>query len=356
VSFAVVFATHDHWDDHAAFAAVIAAELRPEHVVGSMTDAVIGDGCECEGQAGVSIFAASLPDSIVEVRHLRAKSTEHGIAILGARLPNRAGRQPAPCVVMADPFTMDSKQLIEELGALGYLAVGGLTSGAGTPGEHRLLIDGRVVNEGAVVASIEPAATHVMVAQGCVPIGPEMVVTDAERNIIHQLAGRSATERLQEVLAALSPPERALASGGLLVGLVIDENRPEYRPGDYLVRGVLRADSASGDIAIGDEARIGQTLRFHVRDRSSADQDLRDALRTAPGRGDAIGGGLVFTCNGRGRSLFRENDHDAALIARELGPVPMAGMFCNGEIGPVGGVNFLHTYTATMLLFMQDSA
>jgi small ligand-binding sensory domain FIST len=28
--------------------------------------------------------------------------------------------------------------------------------------------------------------------------------------------------------------------------------------------------------------------------------------------------------------------------------VPVAGFFCNGEFGPVAGVNFLHGYTASV--------
>ena len=32
-------------------------------------------------------------------------------------------------------------------------------------------------------------------------------------------------------------------------------------------------------------------------------------------------------------------------------PHPSAGFFCNGEIGPVGGRNFVHGYTASAALF-----
>jgi len=32
-------------------------------------------------------------------------------------------------------------------------------------------------------------------------------------------------------------------------------------------------------------------------------------------------------------------------------PIPLAGMFCAGEIGPVGGQNFLHGFTASLALF-----
>jgi small ligand-binding sensory domain FIST len=36
-----------------------------------------------------------------------------------------------------------------------------------------------------------------------------------------------------------------------------------------------------------------------------------------------------------------------------MGPIPVAGFFAQGEIGPVGGRNFLHGYTASVALFSQ---
>jgi small ligand-binding sensory domain FIST len=53
--------------------------------------------------------------------------------------------------------------------------------------------------------------------------------------------------------------------------------------------------------------------------------------------------------------MFDGPDHDAAAVAEELGPVPTAGLFCNGEIGPVGHKNFLHGFTATMAIFLAPS-
>jgi small ligand-binding sensory domain FIST len=49
--------------------------------------------------------------------------------------------------------------------------------------------------------------------------------------------------------------------------------------------------------------------------------------------------------------MFGAPHHDAEAIREELGDVPAAGLFCNGEIGPVGGRSFLHGFTATMVLF-----
>ena len=46
-------------------------------------------------------------------------------------------------------------------------------------------------------------------------------------------------------------------------------------------------------------------------------------------------------------------DYLAAALESALG-VPAGGFFCAGEIGPVGGRNFLHGFTATMAVFPRD--
>jgi small ligand-binding sensory domain FIST len=134
---------------------------------------------------------------------------------------------------------------------------------------------------------------------------------------------------------------------------VIDENKPVYERGDFLIRGLLGADHSSGALAVGDRPRVGQTVRFHVRDARSADEDLNEtlALQAAALAGRRPSGALLFTCNGRGRHMFSVADHDAGALAHTLGGAPVSGFFCAGEIGPVGGRNFLHGFTATIALF-----
>ena len=152
--------------------------------------------------------------------------------------------------------------------------------------------------------------------------------------------------RLQELAAAVSDEERELLRRGLHMGLVVDEHKAEFGRGDFLVRNVLGADQESGALAVGDRVAVGQTVQFHVRDAAAADEDLRELLGGVDARAT-----LVFTCNGRGRHLFGVPDHDAGLVDELLGPIPAAGAFCAGEIGPVGGRNFLHGFTASLALF-----
>jgi small ligand-binding sensory domain FIST len=180
-----------------------------------------------------------------------------------------------------------------------------------------------------------------------------MTVTAAEGHVIAELAGRPAIQTLRDVIYELPTAERELISHGLLLGVVVDGDKPDYLHGDFLVRGLVGADADEGSIAVGTDVRPGQVVRLHARDAESADRDLREALglrRTALG-GAAPAGALVFTCNGRGRSMFGVPDHDAEAIGDELDDAPSAGFFAAGEIGPVGGSSFLHGFTATVAVF-----
>jgi small ligand-binding sensory domain FIST len=138
----------------------------------------------------------------------------------------------------------------------------------------------------------------------------------------------------------------------LHVGRVINEYQDEFHRGDFLVRNVMGVDQESGAIAITDRVRVGQTVQFHVRDAASADEDLHELLQIdLSAHEKKPGGALLFTCNGRGSRLFPEPHHDARAIRSEAGAVPLAGFFAAGELGPIGGQNFIHGFTASVVLF-----
>jgi small ligand-binding sensory domain FIST len=192
----------------------------------------------------------------------------------------------------------------------------------------------------------EDVPVRAVVSQGCRPIGTPLTVTGAERNLVFELAGQPAMARLQELVEAATDAERDLMRNGLHLGVVVDEHKLDFSRGDFLVRNVLGADQQTGAVAIGDNVEVGTTLQFHVRDADAADDDLRALLNGV--HGDAA---ILFTCNGRGRNLFSVPNHDAGTVEELLGPVPLAGAFCAGEIGPVGGRNFLHGFTASVAVF-----
>ena len=352
VDLAFLFLSAAHIDDAEDALEAALEELEPEQLIGCVAEGVVGRSRELEGGLGAAVWAATLPGGRVETFHAVAFETDEGVAVAGVPPFDEADL----VTMLADPFTFPTggflSKLNEEADAPVPL-VGGLAAGGGEPEAQALFHDGRVVTDGAVGAVVYGTSVRTLVSQGCAPVGSDSVITSAEENIVHELAGKPALERLRSELQTLTPEQQRLAaSGGVLAGLVIDENRSEYRRGDYLMRGLIGADEESGAIAIGEPVRVGQTLRFHVRDAHSADEDLRAGLADVVDGGRAAGA-LLFTCNGRGSNMFATPDHDARAVAEALRGDALAGFFCAGEIGPVGGKPFLHGFTATAAVFLN---
>jgi len=259
-------------------------------------------------------------------------------------------------IVFADAFAFDGNTFLAGLNQAypGMPVVGGLASAASEPGDNILILDGQEMHEGLVgVCLTGNLRVETIVSQGCRPIGETFIVTKAQRNIIYELAGRPFYKVLEEVLNNGTDYDRHLAQEAIFVGIAMNEYKEKFQRGDFLIRAVLGVDPESGAGAVGDYMRVGQTVQFHLRDAKTANEDIHELLKQykIKKQPTAAHGAFVFSCNGRGINLFKERDHDIRIIQHHLGPVPAAGFFCAGEIGPVGGINFLHGFTNSMALF-----
>jgi len=350
----IVFAAADHLEHAPEVLEIVHSRLRPAALIGCGANGVIGAGRELEGGPGAVVWALSAPGAAIEPMALTSVPVDGGVALGG--LPEDPAELGDAMIVLADPASFSTDALLAHLNEArpAMSVLGGLASAA-IEGSACLFLDDGVVAEGAVACSLGGVEILPCVSQGAVPVGPEMTVTGAEGNLVTELASKPALERLREVIEDLDLREQTLAAEGLLLGIVIDENQPEYERGDFLVRPIAGVDPETGAVAVANMMRVGQTVRVHVRDAGSASDDLRDALSTrALALGDAgAAGSLVFSCNGRGSHMFDGPGHDAEMIDDVLG-APAAGFFCAGEIGPVGGRNFLHGFTATMAVFPRD--
>jgi small ligand-binding sensory domain FIST len=350
VDLAFLFLSSAHLDEVEVAAEAVREELAPRHLLGCVAEGVVAGVRELEHGPAVAVWAGALQGAEIECFHAVAVQTDDGIAVAG--FPELD--DPGLVALIVDPFTFPAAPFLTSLNEEYERVplVGGIAAGGRRSGVQALILDDTSHGEGAVGAVISGPPVFTVVSQGCRPIGREAVITRCEGNVVNELAGKRALERLRTEIAALSFEEQALAARGLLVGLVIDENRPEYDAGDFLMRGLLGADKASGALVLGERVRVGQTLRFFVRDAASADADLQRTLAGAP-RGGRPAGALLFTCNGRGTNMFPAPDHDARIVAAALGTQALAGFFCGGELGPVGGKAFLHGFTATLAIFLE---
>ena len=357
IDVAFLFISAHHADQAEALSHALRTTLAPETLVGCTGEGVIATGREVETGTAATLWAAHLPG--VSTRPLRLSfSSVHDHFSLIEWPTSDFAAEPAPVMMLfADPFStpmQDVLTVIEERYP-GTRTLGGLSGGGQDLGENRLFLDGEIYADGLVgVALSGNIAVRTVISQGCRPIGDRFIVTKAEHNVIQELGGIPALHCLQTVFGQLSADERALAQRALHIGIAMDEQRAQFTRGDFLIRNLIGADQQTGAIVIGDVVQEGQTVQFQVRDAQSADEDLH-ALLAAPHLTAASKplGALLFSCCGRGKGLFGAPDHDASVLSEHLGTIPLAGFFAQGEVGPVGGRNFLHGYTASIAIFSE---
>lgn len=356
---AVLFASSSYESDFAELIEQAQQALRSRVLIGCSGQGVIGPSKEIEGEPALAILALSLPDAVLAARHLSQAELEQCESADGAReLLGVPLDDVSAWILLADPFTLDAERLLSVLSGAypGVPLLGGMASGdMGTRRTH-LFLDRQVHVDGVLALAVGgPLTIRSIVSQGCNPIGRPWTITGAQNQIIDSIAGRPALEVLTETIEQLPAEERQRAQQNLLIGLAMDEYREDFGRGDFLIRNLLGVDRESGAIAVSALPREGQTLQFQMRDAAAADEDLRHLLEeemAAMPAGGSIAA-LLWSCNGRGQGLFGSPDHDAKAIADILGPIPLAGFFCNGEIGPVGSMNYLHGFTASIALFSK---
>jgi small ligand-binding sensory domain FIST len=307
---AIVFASGLHLLAPEALLEAVHEALLPEDLVGCGAGGGIGPEREIEDGTAVSIWAAHLGDGAATAFHAAVEEIEEGAGALTG-MPELGGS--AGVILLADPATFPTDAVLSFLSDTTptISLLGGLASGRS--GDGAVLFMGEdVLEEGAVGVRLDGVEMLPCVSQGAAPIGPELTITSADGNVIDELAGRPALEMLRETIESLPSEELEMVQGGLLMGIVVDANKPDYVQGDFLVRGLVGADPATGKVAVAADVHPGQVVRLHARDAISADRDLREALEvrmTALG-GRAPAGALLFACNGRGRDMFQIDAED----------------------------------------------
>jgi small ligand-binding sensory domain FIST len=322
-------------------------------LIGCSAGGVIGGGTEIEQQAGVSLTAAVLPQVQLTPFHL----TTDAVPDWPRHITLASDSEPH-FLLLADPFTFDPEMFLQELDRVHPAGrkIGGLASCGRQPGENALFLGHETHGAGLVgVALSGNIQVDTIVAQGCRPIGQPMFVTKCQRNLVWELDGQPAVEVLQRVYQQLEPADQELARHSLFLGVVMNEHQQEYRQGDFLIRNLVGLDQARGVLAIGAILREGAVVQFHLHDATTSAEDLKQLLTAYTGASAGVrpAGALLFSCLGRGIHLYGTPDHDSDAFRHHLGPVPLGGFFCNGEIGPVQGSTFLHGYTSAFGLFKR---
>ncbi len=369
---ALVFASASYASDLPRLLPLLRQKLRALHWLGCLGGGVVGAGTdgvphELEREPGLSVTLLRLPGAQL-----------HPFVINGGELPDLDGpadpwlellgagdnpeitRQLAgsrSMLLLVDPGCPAINDLVNGLDYACPAAakVGGIAGSHSAP--HGSLLFGEQVCGGAVGCLIDGGwALEPVVAQGCRPIGPVLEVEQAQRNVVLQVSEggsrqSSPVAALQAILTELSPEDRELVKHSLFLGVArrdfsLVDGEGEMQAA-FLVRNLIGVDPRNGAVAVGERMRVGQQVQFHLRDGDTSRQELEQLLRAQAKRPSEPLAGFLFACLGRGKGLYGHPDGDAGPCHTIFPGMPLAGAFCNGEIGPVGGSTHLHGYTAS---------
>lgn len=369
---ALVFASTAYASDLTRLLPLLRQELRSRHWIGAAGGGVVGtlpDGsaAEIEKTPSLSVTLLQLPGSEITAVEL---STETLPDLDGAakQWQDWSGIQPEHCrsqILLIDPTSNNINDLISGLDYAfpGAATIGGIACPHNAP-HGSLLIDDRVVT-GAVICSIGGDwRLDTVVAQGCRPIGPVFSIEKVQRNVLLELSDGERRDTpvacLQRVLADLNSEDRERVRHSLFLGierrnLQLNPEHPAESEGAFLVRNLIGVDPKNGAVAVADRVRPGMNVQFQLREADASREEALSLLKAAATTDErAPVFGLLMACLGRGQGLFGVPDGDVTLGRQVMPSLPMAGAFCNGEIGPVAGSTHLHGYTACWGLLRQD--
>jgi small ligand-binding sensory domain FIST len=309
------------------------------HWVGTAGMGICATGREYLDEPAMAAMVGDFePDSF---RVFSGIATEGDVSVAALKCGNAASNF---AIVHADPHNPHVARLVGALAEKmesGFL-VGGLTS---SRRRNPQIADG--VTEGGLsgVGFTDGVTVATRLTQGCSPIGPKRVITACQRNVIVSIDGEPALDVFKEDIGEILARDLNRVGGHIFAGLPISGSDT----GDYLVRNLVGIDPAHKLIAIGDLVEPGTGILFCRRDGGTARDDMvrmlesiRQGLFTQPG------GGVYYSCLGRGEGLFGRDSAELKMIREALGEFPLVGFFCNGEISH----NRLYGYTGVLTLFV----
>ena len=382
---ALVFVSLAFASEYQRLAPLLQAELPDTHLIGCSGSGVIGmdDGFpeEVERGAAISLTVAYLPDVDIKQFHL----TESDLPDLDSppsrwsQLLDVVPESDPSFILIADPFSSGTSELLQGMD-FAYpesVKVGGLAGVESMSRQSGLFCGDQLHRDGIVGFALSgEIAIEAIVAQGCRPIGELYRVSEGEGNVMLKLAedsdedgvlAQTPLEVLQNIFQDMEDEERELAQNALFIGVAQSGFKPRLKQGDFLIRTLVGVDPRNGAIAVADKIRPGMRIQFHIRDAQTSAEDLENMLRryrverlennldsSRPKLSPV--GALLFSCTGRGEALYDEPNYDSDLFERYLGPLPIGGFFCNGEIGPVGTTTFLHGFTSVFGICCKPSA
>ncbi len=329
-------------------------------LIGCSGRGVIGRGREVEARPALALAGAVMPEVDLVPFYLpshRLPAEDAGLAEWERALGVRAESAPH-FLLFAEARALALEPLLGQLDRAfpSALKVGGVASG-GLRGDV-LYLGACAYRSGVVgVALAGNIEIDCLVSHGCRPIGDPLFVTRCRGSLVFELDGRPAAAVLKEIYENASEKDRKLFRRALCLGLARASGVVDVGTASYVVRDVVGLDEETGAIAVAARVAANEVVQFHVRDARTSAVELDTRLaRYARESRRRPEGALLFSCVGRGMSMYGCTDHDTNVFRARLGNVPLGGFFCNGEIATAGSGTAVHGYTSSFALFRSRAA
>ena|GEM_PF-1465605 len=347
------------------------ALLKPGVQIGVTSDRILTGSREVKGTTAISMCAlwssSRSPSEFAEVetqpgrpvvKGLRLAVAAEDASVVSTSISSEFEQlrdATGTLILLADSSIRNLDQILDGIAAVapGIVVVGGSSGSSLHEGATRLCLDNNIYASGMVAALIPPEiVTRICVSKGHKPVGPALLATRVERNVIYELGGRPALEVVQEILSTLAAEKRAAARDALRIGLFVSPQWPDQQLSpEAIYCGVLGADKATGSVIVGQEVELGATVQFAVCNSNSATADLKSVLSGLP----RVLASLVFSSRSRSADFFGASDHEAGLIAGALDPATVWGISCFECFGPLGSTSRVHDSAASLLLFADQT-
>ena len=336
--------------------AVIAAirEAFPGVVLVGSTSAAEVSSVEgfLEDSVTLAVFASDTVEFTAGFAEGLATDAETACRAAAAEALAATTEEPRLAIVFVNPYSVDPQRTSAAMTRAlpeGVVMVGGgsarLELGVQTP-TYQFCGD-RVADDGVAVLLLSGRlAISVAVGTGWRTLGDRGTVTAVRGGSLEAIDGQPASDFLRRYLDLTGPPP----SGNPLAVVESGTDR------SYL-RAIMGADASTGVVRIHGGVPVGATVQLTTAGTDEILAGTRDAIARAQAdfpvdaRPEAA---LMFSCMIRKYLLGTRTRVEAEMARQAYGPgIPLAGLYCAGEIGPVseGGTSrFLNETFVTVLL------
>lgn len=349
---AILFASSNWADDYHQLIPTVRAETGARTLIGASARGIIAGADAQEAAPGIALLLLWLPGARLTTVRLHPDL----LACLHTGDGTHRNHLPPPehvngWLIFAEPFRMDAQAMLVSLRKQypRQPMVGAMASTLSNDHRAWAFLNDTVLDEGGVALGIGgPYQLDPLVGQGAEPIGRAWTITGVEGNRITSISNRRPLDVMRETVDTI--PDHLDPDSPVMIGFPMSEYQDRFDPGDFVIRGIIHADDATGVLTIGGIPRVGQSVQFHVRDARSAATAFRamlDQERDSWGTDSAVAA-VLCTCRARGSRMFGAQDRDATEFHSAMPDLPVAGMYSFGEIGPVCGVPALNSLAVSV--------